>query len=191
MPNRASGVFAGIYYEAEIRCARFVENISVSNASENMEDMSSYLNLPQFGNRQSSRGYCTVKPGLPWTYCRNAPGGYGQPVIKALWNFRLSDTQERRDLDVLGGRLAIVDDVRAKFESQPCFSALPEHCSGFDRNIGSQLTFGCLISTSYQADSGAPQHQGDDGQKPFARLDTENRDFRSVLAAMVTLLVAT
>lgn len=67
----------------------------------------------------------------------------------------------------------------------------PIHPTIFYENISSQLPLGSLITASNEADSGSPQHQRNDREQPFVRLDAEDRQFGSVLAATFTLLWAT
>jgi hypothetical protein len=59
----------------------------------------------------------------------------------------------------------------------------------FDVDVSPKLALGGFVRASYEADSRAPKHEGDDRQKPFTRLDAKN--FARVLAAALTLIFAT
>jgi hypothetical protein len=92
-------------------------------------------------------------------------------------------------LEFIGGRLTAVfyrnEYLNRLVESKPRYAALNR------RDIGPQLPLGVLVRASYEAEGSAPQHQRDYRKHPLAGFNAENRDFRSVLAAMLALLFAT
>lgn len=57
--------------------------------------------------------------------------------------------------------------------------------------ISAQLPLGSFLAASYKPDSSEPEHPRYDPEKPFTGFNAERCDFRSVLAAMLVLLLAT
>lgn len=163
------------------------ENVVVANEAKEKERRVSVINGPILILRQW-QGHSDVSIEFASTgYSTLGPSGH-------LSNFNIprrfiygSKLKSDQNPHVRGWRLPYV----SKGDHNPRLLARLKifDISPFDIDISAKLPLGSLIRTSYEADSSGPQHEGDNRQQPLTRLDS--KDFRSLIAAMFTLLFAT
>jgi hypothetical protein len=115
--------------------------------------------------------------------------GLGRVKILEQWNWREVECSCHRH--VMCGGLPIVGNGEiSSNDDLPVIVSPDVQIALLNREISPQLPLGSVVRASYEFDSRAPQHQRDNGEQPFPRFNSENRDLRSVLAAVLALWIA-
>lgn len=194
MPNAGFTLPANKNNEAKIGLVAFAENIVVGDKAPSMETFCALMNFAQFIDGKVSFRNSTMESFLLGSNCSDAAGGTDQirdRIIESYWDCWRDKTDKRRNTNVARWCKPIVAYSGPEFELQPAFLVLPYVVSRLDGDISSQLSRGGFIRPSNETNGSPPQHQRNDRKQPLAGLDTQDRDFRSVLAAALVLLFAT
>ena len=176
----------GIEFHFETCEARIPEDVIVTNdAADKERSIAIFHGLKLIFRQRVCQADVDGKFALASYGASRASGAFDFDI---LWRVVFgANLHSELNQDVLGRGLPDVLKFHGNGGLLARFEVVNHGASGVD--VGPKLALGSFIRASYETYGSRPQHEGDNRKQPFARLNP--KDFRSVIAAMFTLLFAT